>query len=219
MIGIYYIATGEYTKYAEDFLNTLKYFWPQQEKTVVLIGSEDLQQYAGERNGMKLVYHRETHYPWPIISMYKFYLMKLYKVEADYHFVFNANIRFCEHQFEWSWFEGDEIKCTQHAAYDLSRTDYVQCGSVCIPNTVFDIFCDEHIRRINQYTQKEFIVPRWHDETVMNEMLIRDKFLPYKIFPDNVGFRWCWYDGSPIPKQGLCYMINKDFQNKFKRRW
>lgn len=217
MIAIYYIATDQYTQYADGFIETVKYFWPQQEKTIVLIGTEELQKYEGERNGMKLVYHKENGYPWPIISMYKFYTMKRYKVEgADYHFMFNANILFNQHDFDWSWFEGDEIKCTQHAAYDINDYSYVQSGCLCIPNTVFDTFCDEHIRRINHYMQKEFIVPKWHDETVVNEMLIRDKFLPYKIFPDNVGLRWDWFNGSPTPKQGLCFLIDKNFQKKFK---
>lgn len=209
MIAIYYIATNKYTMYAENFLDSIKYFWPNQEKTIVLIGTEELKQYEGERDGMKIIYNKETHYPWPVITLYKFYLMKIYKIEADYHFYFNANTIINEYQFDWSWFEGDEIKCSSHFHYE----NYIQAGCICIPNNVFDKFCDEHIRRVNHYTQKEFKIPEWHDETILNEMLLRDNFLPYKIFPHkDVGFRWLWYDNSPYLKCGLCYM-------QYKKKW
>lgn len=221
MIGIYYIATGQYTMFAEEFVNTVRYFWPEQKKKVVLIGSSDLQKYVKSDEDLTIMYSEINDYPWPIIAMYKFNLLMQNKIDGvDYHFIFNGNTVFCNVKFNWSFFEDNTtIKCTQHAAYESKRTDYIQGGTVCIPDGLFDKFCNEHVRRVNEYMQKKHIVPRWHDETVLNEMLIRDNFLPYKLFPIEQGLRWQWYKHSPHPKCGLCFLRDKPFQQKFKNNY
>ena len=204
------------TVFAACFFDTLKFFWPEEEKTVVLIGDESMTRYAGKKEGIEIRYSHANHYPWPILSMYKFHLIKDNKVAgAKFHFLFNANILFCDVDFDYSFFKRG-IVCTQHASFDYRRKDYVQGASISLPDEVFDVFCNEHVLRVNEYIQKLHRVPEWHDETVLNEMLIHDKAFDFNFFPIEKGLRWLWYDESPWPQKGLCYLCNKEFQKNFK---
>lgn len=219
MIGIYYIATGPYTQYFYGFLEYLDIWFPDEEKVISLIASDELQMYDGlEENGIRIEYHHIQHLPWPAISLYKFYLISQNKIHgARLHFYFNANTIFTKHckEFDFSIFKDDVITLSQHAHGDINNS-YAQAGAICIPNILFDTFCDKHEKITNSYLQKSFIVPKFHDETVLNKITLKLQLLPYKFFPDNLRVRWLSYDGSTNPKDGLCYLINKDFQQRFK---
>lgn len=220
MIGIYYIATGEYTQFFEEFLKTLNRFMPGERKVVCLMADEALAQWDGWECGeIKVEYHHVCHMPWPVVTLYKFFLMRRFKVrDAELHVYCNSNIEFseCCMDFDYGVFHEGEIVVTQPAGHRASLRDYLQGGSISLPESCFDAFCEEHCRRVNRYMQRERVVPKWHDETVMNEMLIRDQAFPFRWFPVERGLRWQWYDGSPPPRRGLCYLRNKPFQSETK---
>ena len=68
-IGIYYIATGNYKKLFEQFLETVQNFFPNDEKVVKLIWDNDYE-YKYEQNNVKVeTCPKINHYPWPIITL------------------------------------------------------------------------------------------------------------------------------------------------------
>lgn len=218
MIAIYLFCTGEYAILAKDFLETLHRWMPNEEKVVCLVSDDDtFKDFKGDN--IRVEYHHTEHYPWPVVTLYKFYLMKRYKIEgAKMHFYFNANVVFTDvcSEFDWSVFEQENIIACQHAAWDAYRKDYSQACAICIPDGIFDKLCNEHIRRVNLHTQKYFNIPIHHDETIYNEMLIRDKFVPFEWFPIEKGIRWVGYVHTPNVCNALCFLRDKDFQEKSK---
>lgn len=218
MIAIYLFCTGEYSALASDFLGTLHLWMPDEEKVVCLVSDDDtFKDFKGDN--VRVEYHHSEHYPWPVITLYKFYLMRKYKVEgAETHFYFNANVVFTEqcNGFDWSVFKHGKIVACQHAAWNAYRKDYAQAGAISIPEDCFDELCDEHTRRVNLYTQKYFNIPVHHDETIYNHILIRDECYPFEWFPVENGIRWVNYQHTPNVCNALCFLRDKEFQERSK---
>lgn len=93
-IGIYYYATKVYKDYFDGFYNSLNIFFPGHEKKIVLF-TDDEQNIYKDKNDIE--WHYINHYPWPIISLYKFYrTLETLSDEFDIIFHFNSNIVFKE---------------------------------------------------------------------------------------------------------------------------
>lgn len=211
MIGIYYIATDKYTDLFEGFLKTLPKFMKDTKKIVSLIADENLKMYEGyENDNIKIEYHHINHYPWPIISLYKFYLIQKYKIKnADKHFYFNANVEFTDNciDFDYSIFDSN-IVLPKHPIY--KNNDYCQAGSICINNSVFDDFCNEYNKRINTFVNEKYEIPKWHDETIVNQMCLIDKLFGAKIFDGKLLFH------GLNKEECLCYLRTKPFKKENK---
>lgn len=221
MIGVYYIATGKYVDFFETFIQSVDNWMPEHKKIVCLIGDLSLSKWdKWKKRNVSICYQHINHYPWPVVTLYKIYLMKLYKIKGvELHFFFNANVEFTEYclTFDYSQFFKGKIIVTDHVGKKI-RNNYLQGCALCIPDILFDDFCKIHNEATNYYMQKKFKVPKWHDETITNKILIKDKQLPYEFFDTSNNLRWMYCDVSPAPKKGLCYisLANKGWQNKFK---
>lgn len=96
MIGIYYIATGRYNEYFQEFYDSLSNWYPDEEKKLVLF--TDIPENYKEKN---LLYNPDIRYIphqyWPIPTLFKMtYIKNHLKDNIDFYdkvFYFNANIK------------------------------------------------------------------------------------------------------------------------------
>lgn len=220
MIGIYYIATGPYKVNIDGFLSTLKYFFPNEKKVVSLMIDEE---YCGDTYEVDLRQHIIQHYPWPVVTLYKFHLMHEYKIDgAEMHFYFNSNIKFNQvEDFDWNILKSDELILNQHTWHSLINPYYTQACALCIPDNLFDEVCSKVNDRVNYYTQCVFKVPEWHDETVYNEVVLKCKKFPYHWFPvKECGYRLVKdYKNNSDEYEGITELVENKFKYNFKRQY
>lgn len=95
-IAVYYIATNKYIVLFDEFIDGLKYFFPNVKKKVVLITDCDSVDFSKKSYGnIEIKQHHIDHYYWPIPTLFKmFYIEKFFANDCDYHFYFNANLKF-----------------------------------------------------------------------------------------------------------------------------
>lgn len=95
-IAVYYIATNKYIVLFDEFISGLKYFFPNVKKKVVLITDCDDIDFKEKRTDeIEIVQNHIDHYYWPINALFKmFYIDKFFADDCDYHFYFNANLKF-----------------------------------------------------------------------------------------------------------------------------
>ena len=114
-IGIYYIATGIYKNDFTRFLLSVKNFFPENKKTIVLI-SDGLNQYDGyidKENNISIKHVTIIDYPWPINTLFKMKYIADNIIDADYSFYFNANSEILPIK-SYEWFDNDNLILAYH---------------------------------------------------------------------------------------------------------
>ena len=77
-IGIFYIATGVYKEYFNDFYKTIDYIFPNKQKTLIII-SDGLKEYNNTHKDLLDIYVEEfIDYPYPFININKFQIVNHY---------------------------------------------------------------------------------------------------------------------------------------------
>lgn len=167
-IAIYYIATNTYKQYFKGFYKTLKYFLPGYKKTVILMtdDSEDIYKKAN------IVWNHIDHYPWPIITLYKMYLIKNHFYNATYHFYVNANALF-KKETDSSKVLTDKLTCSFLQLNGKNpyneELPYIQGGFFGGPTNIFNKMCTDIINAVNDCLNKQHSIPEYHDETLLNQ--------------------------------------------------
>ena len=201
-LGIYYLATNEYCLGFSNFINSLKNFMPELEKTVLII-SDKLEEYDGvEVSGIKCKLCRINHYPWPMIALFKMYNINRFRGNYDYVMYCDSSLIFYEQSTVDLnyWLESGKIILTRHAMsepYNLNdgekfnsypvkgsisyidpqvKFTYVQAGFFFGPAKNVYKMCYE----ISQMVERDLsrrLIPKWHDETYLNRWQIDNKDL------------------------------------------
>lgn len=213
MIGIYYISTGEYTQFYDGFINSLRYWWPDEEKIVMwLTDDKTMEPTDNPDNKIKVIKKYITHFPWPVITLYKPYLIYTNKIEGcKGHFYFNANCLFQERckTFDYSFFDDQNLVfCSKVDRKDEPQINffYLQGGIFYIPESRFN-FLKVWQNNIDTFINRYKRVPEFHDETVLNTMTsIPSSIKDFKIFHDKEGnYFWGYYDHS-VRQDGYIYI-------------
>ena len=77
-IGIFYIATGVYKEYFENFINTIKYIFPGYNKELIII-SDGLKEYDNKFINDAHVHVEDfINYPYPFININKLQIVNYY---------------------------------------------------------------------------------------------------------------------------------------------
>lgn len=150
MIEIIYIATDDYSKYYDGFINTIKYFFPKEEKIVRVLSNVDRDYYIPEdSNVIRVEYYKIFDLFYPCINLNKtYFISQLPKTEADYVFYFDADTMF---------FETDE------SVWSNLKND-MDNGCFCIGRHPYYSISDEYSYK-NRYIENFFEFLTTRDET------------------------------------------------------
>lgn len=132
MVEVIYIATDDYSKYYEDFINTIKYFFPEEKKIVRVLSNVVKDYYVPEdANVERVEFYRIFDLFYPCVNINKtYFITQLTPSEADYVFYFDADTMFFEvSDVVWRGLKADmdsgKFCIGKHPHYNLSdKYDY-----------------------------------------------------------------------------------------------
>ena len=175
-IGIYYYATKVYKDYFDGFYKSLDNFFPGHEKKVILFTDDIENKYKDMPN---VGWHYINHYPWPIITLYKFYrTLENLNDEFDAVFHFNSNVVFKENvnYDDLSNLINNHKIITITHYYDNpyfnpfdKNLRYIQGGVWGGAFQDIKQMLIEHTKLLNYWINEKHVIPQWHDETIFNE--------------------------------------------------
>ena len=211
-IAIYYIATGKYKKLFPDFLKSVHNFFPKNKKIVKVI-SDGLEEYKDyEEDNVKVeLCPRINDYPWPIVALYKMYLIKENMDNTcEYSCYFNANsiiyphkknrfklnkVTVSYHSFNSKYHEYDPweyININKYStAYLENKTyEYIQSGFFFGKTEIIKKLCEEVITMLKEDTRRNMFA-QWHDESYLNKWCVINKEIVSKeyimtVFQDEI---------------------------------
>lgn len=190
--GIYYICTGIYKNDFERFLLSVRNFFPNNKKKIILLsdGLDHYDKYTDDHN-IIVEHHHIDDYPWPIVTLFKMKYMLMFKCDCDYIFYFNANSEILPIN-DYSWFDKDKLNLAYHKDYfsynqnsciflepymdnpnstsymGTSDYTYVQGAFFGGPYTEVYKMC-EQVNEMITIDLNNNIIPRYHDETYLNK--------------------------------------------------
>ena len=130
MIEVIYIATDDYSNFYEGFIDTIKYFFPNEKKIVRVLSNVVKDYYVPEDSNVERVeFYRIFDLFYPCINLNKtYFLSQLPKTECKYVFYFDADTFFNPMPMEfWCDFKkkmDDNFFCIgKHPYYSLSDDD------------------------------------------------------------------------------------------------
>lgn len=190
-MAIYYIATGKYNTAFDGFIKNIEEFYPDCDKTIILM-SDQLRDYDGKIiNGCKIEFHEICGYPWPIVTLFKMDYILQYKGDYDYCCYCNADLVFNENFNKYENVDLTKLTCTKHNWMDDNFTalpladdmpnstsyigdriyNYVNGGFFIGKADIFYKMCQDIIIMHNIDLDNN-IIPKWHDETYLNKWCI-----------------------------------------------
>lgn len=115
-IAVYYIATNVYCELFKPFIESLHKFMPDCKKIVVLLtdGLNEYEGYEDKENNIVIDRRNLTHFPWPIVTLYKHYLINANRIDCDYAVYFNADTVCRDYDWENNPFSDSKITLTTH---------------------------------------------------------------------------------------------------------
>lgn len=98
MIEVIYIATDDYSNFYEGFIDSIKYFFPNEKKIVRVLSNVVKDYYVPEDSNVERVeFYRIFDLFYPCINLNKtYFISQLPPTEADYVFYFDADTMFFE---------------------------------------------------------------------------------------------------------------------------
>ena len=190
-ILIIYICTNKYFSLLPMFNKNVCNFLPGIAKTIIVL-SDKVNEHYKERqldDYTNEIYYKIDDTPWPIPMLLKFHYIKEFMSTHDNytHVVyFNANAKI--RQMSSTYWEdlisiimNHDILLTNHAHLNANPLSYTQSGFILSKYHVMLDICNRIIDRIDNKYLRYNKIPKWHDETALNE-IIEDLYNNYKIF-------------------------------------
>lgn len=176
MIVIYYIATSVYKKGFETFKKCLPKFFPEQEKTVVVI-SDGLEECSSEEK-ITYKFHYIEHLPWPIITLFKMQYILDYWEDGDQAYYFNADFHAIHDGYKYldlTKLNSDlltgprfiETNDKSQAFIENKQTLFASGGFFGGPSYLVKQMCEEVCSMMRKDLRKN-IIPKWHDQGYLN---------------------------------------------------
>lgn len=156
--GIFYIATSVYKNYFDNFINTVKYVFPNKEKDLIIL-SDGLDEYNNKIiDNIHIYVEHIIDYPYPLINLCKFQTIYNYaiKYNIDKILYFDADsIIFEKDDNFWNYVESllntNKLICSYHPHY-LYNNDIIfhndgfiyndqSLGVYCDPKFIYDNKC------------------------------------------------------------------------------
>lgn len=150
MIEVIYIATDDYSKYYDGFINTIKYFFPNETKVVRVLSNVIKDYYIPEDSNIDRVeFYRIFDLFYPCINLNKtYFISQLEPTEADYVFYFDADTMFFE---------------TDDSVWENLKTDMDE-GKFCLGRHPYYSISDEYSYK-NRYIENFFEFLTTRDKT------------------------------------------------------
>lgn len=200
VILVTYIATGKYFRYADNFLKQIGYMFPDRKKVVNLITDQHNIPECTDPN-VSVFKTYITHYPWPIVTLFKFRHMLdaihaaeelgyevEYVVNLDATVIPNRVITEDELLFKDklavfnNWLFGkvsrpeidDAFWCDwdhSRAWRDSRKIQYQAFPGFFCGPRDITVKCCEDIEVMIEADLKDYIIPYFHDESYYNKWL------------------------------------------------
>lgn len=156
--GIFYIATSVYKNYFDNFIKTVKYIFPNEQKELIIL-SDGLKEYDNKQiDNIHIVVEDIIDYPYPLINLCKFQTIYHYakKYDIDKILYFDADtIIFEKDDNYWEWInkllDSDKLICSYHPHYLYDNGDIFynegflyndpDLGVYCDPKNIYDNNC------------------------------------------------------------------------------
>ena len=179
-IKIIFLATGHYYVRFNDFLNSIKTFYPNDHKTIILLSNVHEKKYDNyDEDNVSIKFTMIDHFPWPIITLFKMHFVKEYiSPDDDFIFFINSNMLtfegydnqdlLCEDRFIAYRFikEGYYSTWNDYNPFN-NQIKYVQGGLWGGKYPAVYKMCEWVSNRINENLLHNKI-ERLHDETALN---------------------------------------------------
>ncbi len=227
---IYFIATSNYKMGFEPFRKNIHYFFPQFNKTVVVL-SDGLDEWNGTNlNGVQYKVYHIHHFPWPMITLFKMKLIHDFWEPGDYACYFNGDLQ-CNKGYNYfhSNYDFEKLNCMWHAgssdrqfdetdfanispksvAYIEGHYKYVQASFFFGPGTIVKNMC----REVELMVEKDLannIIPQWHDESYLNKWCVDHEDLVNK---QRFGSYWNFKSKQSV---AIINSFKKDRQTKVR---
>ncbi len=197
---IYFIATSRYKRGFISFKESLKYFFPEMRKTVIIL-SDGLENWNNkeEFDITYKVFHVD-HFYWPIITLFKMKYILDHRQDCDFVCYFNADLQFNpDYKTPLSKIlDLTKLNLTRHGwHYDDTLYDgsifannineeslafisheytYVQACFFFGPKEIVYKMCKDVSNWVKLDLMKN-IIPQWHDESYLNKWCEENKEL------------------------------------------
>lgn len=232
-IGIYYLCTGPYVLFWEDFFTTFeKNFLPNTEKHYYVFTDSD-SVYAQDQCH-RIHTYKLSKLPWPLVTLFRFDTFLSVRedvADCDYLMFSNANV-VCENivteeEFLPDTSKGQELAFTAHPGYyrtkkyhvpyDRNRKclayipynqggNYVIGAMFCGTKDAFLKMSEVLKYRIEEDLKKN-VIARWHDESHINRFIVGKE--DYKLLSP----AYCYPVGFELPVERKICGVSK--QAKF----
>lgn len=232
-IGIYYLCTGPYVLFWEDFFTTFeKNFLPSTEKHYYVFTDSD-SVYAQDQCD-RIHTYKLSKLPWPLVTLFRFDTFLSVREEVadcDYLMFSNANV-VCENMVTEEEFlpdisKGQELAFTAHPGYYRAKKyrvpydrnkdclayipynqggNYVIGAMFCGTKDAFLNMSEVLKCRIEEDLKKN-VIARWHDESHINRFIVGKD--DYKLLSP----AYCYPVGFDLPVERKICGVSK--QAKF----
>lgn len=173
---IYYITTGSYTNYAENFFNSLVHFMPGCKKTVVWL-SDNFKVYRFPKD-ITVKQIGILDMPWPLVTLLKMHYIINNRIDGyDGYFYFNANAEIFDEENNKPFniindaLENGKFIGTKHLFCIEDKTiKYVQACFFGGNEDKFFKVCEDVVKLVDEKLRNNIILD-WHDETALNIVL------------------------------------------------
>lgn len=190
MIGIYYIATGSYKVWLDEFIYSLNNFRIEKDKKLILLVDEQIDTSKYE---IEIEQHIISDAPWPIVTLLKMWYIYKYKGNFEEVYYFNANAKIitdlplCDNKLLLTHHTHSHKNIDGHdflnpnednpkslSYIGLHEYQYTQGGFFGGKAEIVYKMCEE-VSKWVESDLKRGVIPKWHDESYLNKWAFLNK--------------------------------------------
>lgn len=200
-VGVFYVATGNYTQFFDDFYKTAKEKLLTDSKVTYYVYTDKLEYFEKYRANGDLVLSLVEHKPFPYPTLFRYHFFSNNKEiwqQEDYMIFFNANTVFKEKvgyeliptkeslkcwslpvynnkTYEYLPFEKRQ-ESAAYIPYQVNKQyTYVQGGFIAAYSPLFKLLV-EYMKKLTDIDQAKGITPVWNDESYLNKLVNTNVF-------------------------------------------